>query len=228
MIYKAFPSLTELLVSKPETGMGYQVFDAVRKGRYTKVRFIVYNSELIIELNDNLDRYKLKILNEGYTKIFSQSEFINLEHPTLVMRNELSNLRLFSEGKMEDKGRHKGGTGAVDNDEIYSNGEDIFVRLSVYENDRRIDFINKKLIPGSYATTEDDYLTCKSFNDDPVDRYALPNDEEIEWAFYVQPKSHDKYHPGIVQPANGHNGGGVEALFDNGTSDHTYFKKTTY
>jgi hypothetical protein len=102
------------------------------------------------------------------------------------------------------------------------------VRLSAYENDRRIDHFNKKLLDGTYTTTEDDYLTCKKYGDDPVDRYALPNDEEIKWAFHVKPKNWDKYRPGIVQPANGHIGGGIEALFDNGTSVDTYFKKTPY
>ncbi len=208
--------------------MGYQINDAKRQNRYTKDRFVIYNSELIVELNDGFDKYKRQILKESYSKMFSQSNFISLEELSLVSRKEFSNFKMLSESKMDSKGRHEGGTGAIDNDEIYANGEDIFVRLSAYENDRRINFINKKLKPGSYTTTHDDYLTCKKNNDDPVDRYALPNDEKIKLAFYIQPKSSDKYRPGIVQPANKHSGGGVEALFNNGTSNGTYIKKRSY
>jgi hypothetical protein len=29
------------------------------------------------------------------------------------------------------------------------------------------------------------HLKCKSSSDDPVERYALPSDEKIEWAFHL-------------------------------------------
>lgn len=179
-------------------------------------------------MDDSFQENKRKILNEGYIKMFSKSDYLNLSLSSVLKRQELRSVRMFSERKMDDKGRSSGGRGSVDNEPVYANGEDIFVRLSAYENDRRIDFKNKCLLDGTYTTTMDDYLSCKRHNDDPVDRYALPNDEEIEWAFHIRPKSYDKYRPGIVQPANGHNGGGIEALFDYGTSNGTYLKKTAY
>ncbi|OGL43488.1 MAG: hypothetical protein A2W05_09020 [Candidatus Schekmanbacteria bacterium RBG_16_38_10] len=92
----------------------------------------------------------------------------------------------------------------------------------------RIDFENKKLRPGTYTTTNSDYLACVRFSDDPIDRYALPNDEEIKWAFYVQPKTKDVLQRGIVQPAFGHDGGGIEIFFENGTSNNTYLDKRSY
>jgi len=228
MIYKAFSSFTESLLRRPETGMGYQLIEAKRPDRYSTQRFIVYNAELIVDLNDSFQENKRKILNEGYVRMFSKSDYLDLSLSSVLKRQELRSVRMFSESKMDDKGRSSGGRGSIDNDPVYANGEDIFVRLSAYEIDRRIDFKNKCLLDGTYTTTMDDYLSCKRHNDDPVDRYALPNDEEIEWAFHIQPKSYDKYRPGIVQPANGHNGGGIEALFDNGTSNGTYLKKTPY
>lgn len=228
MIFKAQSQFTQSLLSLPETGMGYQIIDAKRHGRYTTDRFIVYNSELIVDYDSNFDTYKRQIVLESYTKMFSQSSFIALDSPTLVRRSAVSNVRMFSESSMNTKGRHSGGTGAVDNAPIYANGTDIFVRLSAYSDDKRIDFVKMRLKEGTYTTTEADYLTCKRYNDDPVDRYALPNDETIKWAFFVKPKSYDKYRPGIVQPANNHNGGGIEALFDNGTSDGTYLERKPY
>ena len=81
---------------------------------------------------------------------------------------------------------------------------------------------------GSYTTTEEDYLLCKNNDDDPIDRYALPNNESIKWVFYIRPDSNDQYRPGIVQPANNHSGGGEEALFDQGTSNETYIERKSY
>ncbi|MDZ7775283.1 MAG: hypothetical protein U5L09_06545 [Bacteroidales bacterium] len=234
MIYKAYSSFTEILLNQPETGMGYQLIEAKRPNQYYSQQFIVYNAELIVDLNGSFQENRRKILNEGHDRMFSLAHYADFSlskvfnSRELRSFRELRSVRMFSDSKMEEKGRHSGGTGAIDNAPIYANGEDIFVRLSAYENDRRIDFENKCLLDGTFTTTEEDYLSCKSHNDNPVDRYALPNDEEIKWAFYVQPKSYDKYRPGIVQPANGHNGGGVEALFDNGTSKNTYLKKTSY
>jgi len=102
------------------------------------------------------------------------------------------------------------------------------VRLSAYENDKRIDFEKKRLKDGTYTTTLYDYISCVKTKDDPVDRYALPNDETIKWAFYVQPKSNDTLQRGIVQPAFGHAGGGIEAYFENGTAENTYLLKKQY
>ena len=82
--------------------------------------------------------------------------------------------------------------------------------------------------PGSYTTTETDYQDCVSTNDDPIDRYALPNDESIKWSFYIRPKTSDTLQRGIVQPAFSHQGGGIEAYFEQGTSDNTYFDKKEY
>lgn len=228
MIFKAQSNFSKTLLSLPESGMGYQIVDAKRLGSYTTSRYIVYNSELIIDYDKNFGLFKRQIVNEGYTKMFGQSDYIVLESPTLVNRSVLSNIRIFSESKMNTKGRHSGGSGAVDNPPIYASGTDIFVRLSAYSEDKRIDFVNMRLKEGTYTTTEADYLSCKINIDDPVDRYALPNDEKINWAFFVIPKSYDKYRPGIVQPANNHNGGGIETLFDKGTSDNTYIERKPY
>ena len=104
----------------------------------------------------------------------------------------------------------------------------MFVRLSAYSDDKRIDKTNKCLWPGSYTTTEKDYLKCKFEKDDPIERYALPNDEKIEWAFHIQPKKTDTLQRGNVQTANGKRAGGEEAYFENGTSSGTFIQQTRY
>ena len=100
--------------------------------------------------------------------------------------------------------------------------------LPAFRNDKRIDFEKKKLKKGSYTTTQSDYGVCVEYHDDPVDRYALPNDDSIKWAFYIRPEKIDGLQRGIVQPAFGHEGGGIEAFFENGTSDGTFIETKPY
>lgn len=228
MIFKAFFLFSSDLASRPETGMGYQVIDAKRSGRFTSDRFVVYNSELIVELDSKFDTFKRQIINEGFSKVLNKSDYLSLEIVNVLPKSQIKEMRFLAESKKSSKGRHSGGVGAMDANKEYADGKEVFVRLSAYEDDKRIDFVNKKLKSGSYTTTLTDYQTCKRLNDDPVDRYALPNDEEIKWAFHIQPKSYDQLQRGIVQPAFGHDGGGIEAYFENGTSNGTFLHKLPY
>ena len=60
----------------------------------------------------------------------------------------------------------------------------------------------------------DDYLECISPPpEDPIERYALPSNDEIKFAFHIHPKKTDTLQRGTVQPANGKRGGGEEAYF---------------
>src|SRR5574344_679310 len=211
MIFKAQSDFSRNLLSLPESGMGYQIIDAKRVGRSTSDRFIVYNSELIIDLNNNFEENKRFLLKDGYAHVFRQSDFIELSMPTLVSRSLVRIERKSSEIAMKSKGRHTGGTAAINNSPVFANGSDKFVRLSHYKDDKRIDFENKRLKEGSFTTTYWDYSICKQYNDDPIDRYALPSDDAINWVFTILPRSYNSYRPGIVQPAYNHDGGGVEA-----------------
>jgi hypothetical protein len=215
----------------PETGMGYQIVEAAKYGQSDVKRYIVYNSELAVNLDTEFKAYKRQIFSEGFSKILNRSSELMLETKSIRVLNKAeviqSKALTFSEAKATKK-RHKGDKGAKDSPKENANGIEVFVRLSAYEDDKRIDFINKRLTSGSYTTTESDYNECVSTNDDPVDRYALPNDETIKWAFYIKPKTNDTLQRGIVQPAFDHEGGGIEAYFENGTSNETYFQKKSY
>lgn len=117
---------------------------------------------------------------------------------------------------------------AKDNPVIYADGDTFFVRLPAYDDDRRIDKINNCLLPGSYTTTKKDDEKCVDIKDDPVERYALPNDEKVDWAFHLKPEKNDGYRFGIVQPEFGKRGGGEECFFENGTAFGTFKKQTNY
>lgn len=230
MIYKAYSSDSNKLLSLPETGMGYQVIEGQLSGSYTTKRYVVYNSNLIVDLDDNFSRNKQLIINKGYSLVLNESSLLNIktESIKLIAKKSITESRYLSDSKINVNKRQSGSKGVVDNPKEYADGKEYFVRLSAYENDKRIDFEKKRLKDGTFTTTLYDYISCVKTKDDPVDRYALPNDETIKWAFYVQPKSYDTLQRGIVQPAFGHAGGGIEAYFENGTAENTYLLKKQY
>lgn len=228
MIYRASVHLADELIKLPETGMGYQFIEAKRMRNYFSNRFIVFNGNLIIDFDYAFDSNRQLLLKEGYMKTFSDSDEIRLYELKILSRYDLLTDKFLSENDIKTKGRHKGTKGAKESNLRNADGEKMFVRLSAYQNDKRIDFTKRRLLPGSYTTTEADYVTCRLYKDNPIDRYALPNEEEVKWAFFLQPLKDDCYREGIVQPANKHLGGGIEDFFDYGTSENTYLFTKPY
>ena len=220
MYFKLSATQENDLLHQPETGMGYQVVEASRAGSYTKENFLVLNSEVVIEINGYESDNVRKVMREGISAIKMSSNYITLNSISVFNKNKFRSV--VNEKKSENE------KGAIDNPVENANGEEIFVRLSAFDDDKRVDKVNKCLRPGSYTTTMDDYLKCKVTNADPVERYALPNNDEIKFAFHIQPKKTDTLQRGTVQPANGKRGGGKEAYFANGTSNGTFLKQTPY
>jgi len=231
MIYKLSQEDKEKLISLPETGMGYQVIRAQKEFKSVSDLFVVLNAQIIIDADSQRNAYEKLVLKEGFKSILRQIEPIGILTKTIEVLPGIyfvEDALQLNEYKSMRKKRHAQGESALDNAEEDADGKEIFVRLSAYEDDVRIDFSNMKLKPNSYATTEVDYKACVATSDDPLDRYAIPNDEQIEWAFYIRPVKNDSFQRGIVQPKYGHDGGGVEAYFENGTSNDTYYKKSSY
>ena len=230
MIYKLYSLDANDLISRPETGMGYQIVQATQFQRTEIRKFVVYNSQLAVDLDVNFQTNKRRIINEGFKNILNSSTELILETKSINVlgQSSIRESKSLSDTKIIYNKRESGGKGASDSPKENANGLEIFIRISAFEDDKRIDTVNNKLKSGSYTTTEKDYRDCVSSNDDPVDRYALPNDDEIGWAFYIKPKTVDSLQRGIVQPAFNHEGGGIEAYFENGTSNDTFFDKREY
>ena len=76
------------------------------------------------------------------------------------------------------------------------------------------------LVPGTYATTEEDAKHVKTGRD-AVKRYALPNPAPAVHVFTIAPPVKTKLKCGVAQPAYGQPGGGVEVIFVNGSPDNT-------
>lgn len=220
MYFKLSTQQKNSLLSQPETGMGYQVIEASRAGNYIREKFLVLNSEVVIEMNGYEAENVRKVINEGIYSIKANAGYIVLSSISVFSENQFRNI--VSEAKSENE------RGAIDNPIVNANGEEVFVRLSAFDDDRRVDKINKCLRPGSFVTTMDDYFKCKATNDNPVERYALPGNDKIKFAFHIQPKKSDTLQRGNVQPANGKRGGGKEAYFNKGTAIGTFLKQTPY
>lgn len=222
MLYALSQEDKNYLLSKPETGMGYQVIEAFKSGSYSKNKYIVLNSQVAIEMDGNQDQNIRKILYEGIAQIKNFASIIHFSFASITLFNEKEYRSIMHEPKLITT------HGATDNPKEFADGIEEFVRLSAFEDDLRIDKTKMCLLPGSYTTTLNDYKACKALPDSPNERYALPNNEEIKWAFYIQPKSNDTLQRGTVQPANGKGGGGKEVYFEFGTGKDTYLRTTPY
>jgi hypothetical protein len=95
----------------------------------------------------------------------------------------------------------------------------VFKRFSAYRNDRRVT-PGGGMLPGSYATTEEDAKHVKT-GQDAVERYALPNPEPASYPFKIEPHKDTDIKYGVAEPANGQPGGGVEVIYTKGTQEKT-------
>lgn len=210
MIYKVSQNNQDILLSLSESGMGYQLITARFSSEYTSRKLLVLNSEIFIEHDETEWLFFSKIVREGWNEIKATAKVQSLQSIEIKSKREYFNI-VAEEYTTSKKG-------AKDNPVQLANGWMAYVRLSAFYDDKRIDRVNKCLRPGSYTTTIDDYLTCTVNKYDPVDRYAIPNDDPIKWAFNIIPEKGDTYQQGIVQPDFGKKGDGIECYFEKGTS----------
>ena len=208
------------LLKLHETGMGYQFIEA-EIGYSQKNKYLVLNSELLIDDTPNILHEVQNVLRNGYRAMLFSSSEVELKNIRLVEILSNYNIRSFSVSAHAK-------TGAIHQKKEVTTGSEIFTRVSAYPNDFRVDTVNNKLIPGSFSTTLIDYNNCKRNQLNPIDRYALPNDELIAWAYHIIPLKVDLLQRGIVEPANNHNGGGIEIYFEQGTSNKTFIQRTAY
>ena len=220
MLFRTTTENQTTLLSLPESGMGYQLITARFPTEYKSRKLIALNSEIIIEHDESERLFFSKIVREGWYEIKTKAK----EQPLLDIEHESKNeyFNIIAEDGASVK------RGARENPFQKANGWSAYVRLSAYHDDKRIDRANKCLRPGSYATTIEDYLTCIVNKYDPIDKYAIPNDDPIKWAFNVVPTTADTFQQGIVQPDFGKNGGGVECYFEKGTSFGTFTSETPF
>ncbi len=200
---------TYSLLRQPESGMGYQVVDALTKDYRTK-RGVVFNAELLAL--DEEERSDRLMLSKSYAQALSTARSAVDQFRSLSVVQDYGTTVLSKRQAMVT-----GGADIATEEETKE--DDVYYRFSASENDRRITD-DKRLRPGTYATTEEDGGEVET-GKQAVELYALPNPDPASYRFSIEPKKDTQLKKGIVQPANGHQGGGVEVIFTEGTQKDT-------
>jgi len=204
---------TRSLLAQPETGMGYQEVEATLRDNRTE-KGIVYNAELMFEGNESRNILKLA----SYPTVLKEARSAGDEIKSLRVLRVREGVKSLSTRDASGVVKKSAGP-AKDAPVEKTKADEVFKRFSAYENDRRV-AADKSLLPGSYATTEDDAKNVKT-GKDAVSRYALPNPEPASYVFTIKPKKDTDIQRGVVEPANGQPGLGVEVIFTNGTTANT-------
>ena len=204
------PSETENLLAEPETGMGYQIVEAIVDSK--KEQGIAYNAELLFLSNESRNRLR----SDPYTTVLesAQSSGSRIKHLRVLLRETATH----RSSRSWDTAEKNPGPAKDAPIEKTKSGE-VFKRFSAYENDRRRRS-DGSWRAGTYATTEEDAKNVKT-GKDAVARYALPNPAPASYVFTGSPHKDTDIQKGIAAAANGQPGGGVEVIFTNGTQPGT-------
>src|SRR5437773_1303986 len=101
MIYKLSTEQEIDLLDQPETGMGYQIVEASRAGNYKREKFLILNSEIVIEIDRDKDENVRKVISEGTLSCNASANFITLN--SMLVLNEKQFRNTVSESKNENE-----------------------------------------------------------------------------------------------------------------------------
>jgi hypothetical protein len=212
--------IEEKLLKLPESGMGYQIVAATFIDKSVK-ESIVFNGSILepIESRSISDVFKAVLSSNVLLLEKSSIRSNNVVDVKLIsnkgiFQESMKKYTMFSEVIAKATGADKQPVTVIKENEK-------FIRFSHFENDKRINFENMSVIPGTYATTLKDAMYCIENELDIIERYALPNSLEIKHAFHIKPLNSTLIKRGVVEPANNKKGGGEEVIFINGTTKNT-------
>ena len=212
MTYKLSGTNIETLKNLPETGMGYHLVEATVN--YIQNDYIIVNGQIAFEKGSGIDE-KIKLYFPANDSIaFAELSTVNLTDIHL----KKSALTIVNEPNSNAK------DASLEN----ANGDELFVRLSAFEDDIRVDKKTDIYCLALFTTTATDALKCKIEKDDPINRYALSNELAIKRLFYIQPNKTDRLQRGNVEANYGKKGGGREIYFENGTSRLTFITQSKW
>ena len=211
-MYRLTDALKQELLRQPESGMGFQVVEITTDTNH-HLRGIVYNAELV--LPDGYDqRTLLREYRAERMKVGGYGQ--EIREIRLMARNAASGWATYSAHESRGAYGAQPFTGpAKDAPKRKTTPAEMFRRFSAFANDRRVT-PDLRLLPGTYATTHADSLLVHT-GKEAVARYALPNPDPAVHRFSIITLAATTIQCGIVEPANGQPGGGVEVLFAEGT-----------
>lgn len=211
-MYRIDSETRKKLLSLPETGMGYQIVTITHLNNIKK-KYIIINATYAIPNDIFSNNSSMRIDDSLVKETLSNVCEIELSRKRRVLKAAGVNITF-------KKSTH----GAKDSKIEKTLMGECFIRFSPYKDDIRIDMKNKRVLPGTFATTILDGEICLTERLNIIERYALPSTKEIEYAFYINPMRNTDIQRGIVQPAFDNQGGGEEVIFSNGTTDNTIAK----
>lgn len=221
--------LQSWLRTQPEYGMGYQKVVAKLSDGSNEKGFIL-NSEVF--LTDSENKFQSPLFYNDWQLVVSEVKKSPLyisnatlvprppETLTAVLRVTATNAQSFSLSERQLLQAKSAGSGAKDAPITITASGEIFKRFSAYADDRRIT-PKKGLSAGTFATTREDADAHVKTGTDAVSRYALENKKPASNVFTIKPPSDTSLKRGIVEPAYGEVGGGIEVIFVYGTGDGT-------
>lgn len=207
---KLLGSQADQMVSQPETGMGYQTV-RIEKKSGELAEGTVYNCELL----DMEHERRIALTKAGYQTLLASAtttEALNIKSIQFVPR-----ARSLTASRALGKSRTTADGPATEARPQNTDKNMIFARFSAYRDDKRVTR-EGSLVAGTYATTWVDARLYVKTGEEAVERYALPNPTPAKFCFRIAPLAGTSYRQGIVQPAHGHAGRGVEVIFDYGTN----------
>ncbi len=201
-LYHISPQQATYFLSKPESGMGYQILINPQQNE----ELLITNSEFISDFDQPHD--EPVIVDFSVSKVQLKS-FKNED------LSQLDNYQVKVNSRYKDK---EVLTPIISRPFIYITRQgDEFRRLSAFRNDRRI-LQNGSILPGTYGTSLSDLRVVPS-GIAAVGRYALPNRIAACYIYQIIPNPGTILCFGTVTPNYGLCGGGVEVYFPNGCSE---------
>ena len=207
-------ALKSELANLPESGMGYQIVDATMQDNRVE-RGIAYNGELLVLAEEA----PVAITKSNFRALVLSAPLASGRVKFVTVLTHHRGLRLLKAKAMTSLGTYAA-SGPADQAPVgETKSGEVFKRFSAFEDDIRVR-PDKSFTPGTYATTEEDAKNVKTGRE-AVKRYALANSDPASNVFTAKPNQKTKIQRGVVEPANGQPGEGVEVIFPEGTQVYT-------
>lgn len=127
--------LKQELMNWEETGPGFQIVKFLQTRYKTNFMAVVYNCEVAIKIDDYFEENRDQLFQEIRKK--KKLELPSLESISVI--EVMSGASIYSNRKSFDPPVRE-----------FSDGESIYIRISPYKQDNRVDFNNNRVYPGTY------------------------------------------------------------------------------
>ncbi len=202
-VFRADHEVFRQTLNQPETGMGYQQVAV----------FPQFNSQVPRTLYLVNNTYLWEFENFNNLPLFLSIENLHQINSYLGSINHIS--------IMTNSRYSVSPTAILPPYTYYSKPGDVFIRLSAFNNDKRI-LGDGSVLAGTYGTTLTDMKVTPS-GLAAVGRYALPNRLSAKYRYRIIPPVGTPILFGTVTPNYGLCGGGVEVFFPNGCPKDSAF-----